>query len=375
MSNFSNSEKKRHFAVFCLLGVGTIALCGFGALMLFAPEKTVSNAHITKSKADAIQGGAGAISSIEYNKKLEAHDAQKANAALQAGNSYIPTPVGQSKPALQKKDEKASAPPPVLPVHTAPVRTVQTVRTPVANNAMQKRMMEDLALLDSRLSSSSATIGRIAYLRDFENVALPSHEIQSTLQENTPSIKESVNIQIGDILYAVVETGVNSDVPSAIMATVVSGKYKNTKLLGRFQRFEERLVLTFTRAVLPSGKSVQFEAYAIDPSTTEASVASSVDTHFFTRWGGLVASAFLEGLATAKRFSGAQSTVYGGSFVEQSSDQMLWNTYDTEEQAWIAAGKVGEKSSKIFEKQFDRPPTVYLDSGTPIGVLILNVKE
>ena len=43
--------------------------------------------------------------------------------------------------------------------------------------------------------------------------------------------------------------------------------------------------------------------------------------------------------------------------------------------ALIAAGKVGEKAGKIFEKNFERPPTVTLASGTPIGVLILNVKD
>ena len=58
----------------------------------------------------------------------------------------------------------------------------------------------------------------------------------------------------------------------------------------------------------------------------------------------------------------------------QATDQMVWNTYSPADQAWIAAGKVGEKAGKIFEKNFDRPPTVYLESGTPVGILVLNVK-
>ena len=143
--------------------------------------------------------------------------------------------------------------------------------------------------------------------------------------------------------------------------------------MGGFQRHDERLVLAFSRAVLPSGETLQLEAYAVDPSTSEASVASSVDTHFFSRWGGLIASAFLEGLGTAKRYSGAQSTTYG--YGNETTDQMVWNEYSVEDQAWIAAGKVGEKAGKIFEKGFDRPPTVRLESGTPVGVLVLNVKD
>ena len=53
---------------------------------------------------------------------------------------------------------------------------------------------------------------------------------------------------------------------------------------------------------------------------------------------------------------------------------MVWNEYSVADQAWIAAGKVGEKAGKIFEKGFDRPPTVRLESGTSLGVLVLNVK-
>ena len=54
---------------------------------------------------------------------------------------------------------------------------------------------------------------------------------------------------------------------------------------------------------------------------------------------------------------------------------MVWDAYIISDQSWIAADKVGEKSGKIFERQFDRPPTVKLKSGTPVGVLILNIKR
>ena len=182
-----------------------------------------------------------------------------------------------------------------------------------------------------------------------------------------------MTLKPGDLLYAIMDVGVNSDVPSAVLATVSSGAYRNARLMGGFQRHDERLVLAFNRAVLPSGETIQLEAYAVDPSTSEASVASSVNTHFFSRWGGLIASAFLEGLGSAKRYSGAQSTIYGSG--ADTTDQMVWNTYSVEDQAWIAAGKVGEKAGKIFEKGFDRPPTVRLESGTPVGVLVLNVKD
>jgi type IV secretory pathway VirB10-like protein len=238
---------------------------------------------------------------------------------------------------------------------------------------MLKRMMEDLASLDSRLAAASVGTGQIVYLRDISRDDGEAAPVQTVNLQQAAAASHILAIKPGDLLYAVIDTGVNSDVPSAVMATVASGKYKNARLLGGFQRHDERLVLAFTRAVLPTGETVQLEAYAVDPSTTEASVASRVDTHFFSRWLGLVASTFLEGLGNAKRYSGSQSTIYGTNNGD-TTDQMVWNTYSMADQAWIAAGKVGEKAGKIFERNFERPPTVYLESGTPVGILVLGVK-
>lgn len=366
MNDITSTEKKRRFIVFCLLGLALAAVVVFASFLLFAPEKPSATASLTTARTDAISGKAGGEGSAEYNKKLGEHDARQANEALRSGESFVPTPVGQRKPVVGKKQDTPPAPPPVAPVRTVPAQTPRT------DNTMLKRMMDDLAALDTRLSAVSAGEGKIAYLRDFsDREAAPVEKTAGAPQAaNTPP---AVEMKPGDLLYAIIDTGVNSDVPSAVLATVASGKYKNARLLGAFQRHDERLVLAFNRAVLQSGETVQLEAYAVDPGTSEASVASSVDTHFFSRWGGLVASAFLEGLGSAKRYSGAQSTIYGNSNGE-STDQMVWNTYSVGDQAWIAAGKVGEKAGKIFEKGFDRPPTVRLESGTPVGVLVLNVK-
>jgi type IV secretory pathway VirB10-like protein len=368
MSDMTSTEKKRRFILFCLLGAVIAAGIVFASFMLFAPEKPASTSTIATARSDAVKGQAGGEGSEEYNRKLETHDEQRANAALTAGESFIPTPVGAKSPIVAPKPATPPTPPPVAPVRVAPTQAPRT------DSAMLKRMMDDLAALDARLSAVSAGEGKIVWLHDFskDEATIP---VERTIGGETAEVPSpGLNIKPGDLLYAVIDTGVNSDVPSAVLATVSAGQYRNTRLLGKFQRFDERLVLAFTSAVLPSGESVQLEAYAVDPATSEASVASSVNTHFFSRWGGLVASAFLEGLGTAKRYSGAQSTIYGTSSGE-TTDHMVWNTYSPADQAWIAAGKVGEKAGKVMERNFDRPPTVYLDSGTPVGVLVLSVKD
>lgn len=364
--SITNSENRRRFIMYSLLAIALVALLALSLSMFFAPKKPPTSANLATARTDAVKGQAGGEGSDEYNKKLEAHDQQKAQAALTAGESYIPTPVGTRAPTVTRKPDTPPPPPPVTQPRVAPAQTPRT------DNTLLKRMMEDLASLDAKLSGVAVEQGKIIFVSDFSSDKALAAPASITIDGDSVG-SPALALKPGDMLYAVIETGVNSDVPSAVMATVASGKYKNTRLLGKFQRFEERLVLAFSRAILPDGSDAQIEGYAVDPATSEASVASSVDTHFFSRWGGLVATAFLEGLSSAKKYSGAQSTIYGGAN-GQSTDQMVWNTYSPEDQAWIAAGKVGEKAGKIFERNFDRPPTVFLASGTAIGILILNVK-
>ena len=369
MSTISSSDKKRRFLLFVSIAAIAVLLIVLLSFMLFSPEKKETPSSLKTVRTDNVQGGAGGAGTAEYNKKVVEQDQRDAEAALKAGESHIAMPIGNgNQRLLTKKEDTPPAPKPVQPA----VRTAQTPQRRT-DNAMLKRMMDDLAQLDTRLGAVSSGQGSIVWLQDFSK----EKTAQTTPVAATETDGENpLRLSVGDMLYAVVDTGVNSDVPSPVMATVTSGKYRKTRLIGQFKRFDERLVLTFNRALPPGGEAVQINAYAVDPNTTHASVASSSDTHFFERWGGLVASAFLEGLGDAKRFSGAQSTVYGyGNGVNGTTDQMVWNDYSIQDQMWIAAGKVGEKASRIFERGFDRPPTVYLDAGAPIGVLIMDVKQ
>lgn len=364
--NFINMEKQRRYKLLLTVTLLMVAAVILVLYMAKTPATPPPTAQVAQPRADAISGQAGGQGSEEYNKKLQENDDKKANEALKGGLSYVPTPIGNKKGVVGKKEPPKPTPPPVV----AKVKTAPT-QAPRADNTLHKRMIEDLAALDAKLSAVAAGSGKIIYEKDFSK-DLPVASASETRPPKPETAVSTPDLKPGDVLYAIIDTGVNSDVPSAVMATVAQGKYRNSRLLGSFQRHEERMVLAFSRVILPDGKNLQLEAYAVDPQTSEASVASSVDTHFFSRWGGLIASSFLEGLGGAKRYSGASSTVYG--YGNQSSDQMVWNNYSPEDQAWIAMGKVGEKAAKIFEKGFDRPPTVYLESGSPVGILIINVK-
>jgi hypothetical protein len=95
-----------------------------------------------------------------------------------------------------------------------------------------------------------------------------------------------------------------------------------------------------------------------------------VDHHRLSRWGGLIAASFLEGFGSAVANSGVSAdNRWGDAIVTKTPD------YSVEDQTWIAAGKVGEVMGSKASKNFDREPTVTLNEGIPIGVLIIDIEN
>ncbi len=367
-TTYNSSEQKRRFWVMIGTLIVAVSVIFLVVLFLFSSDDTIpeSSVRTYKSKAAGSETMVAGEGSEEYNKNLKEYDAKKTDEALQAGQSYIATPIANPRSLLAKTQS-----PPAKPASTPARRTApaKKVSKPV-NNELQKRTMEDLAALSNQFHSQRAS-GKIEYtfVEEQEDTQADQAAVKTPETRQSPPKMKSP-LKSGDVLYAVVDTGINSDVPSTTMATVVAGKFKNYKLLGSFRRFDERLIVAFNRIITPEGEEYSIDSYAIDPGTTQASVASRVNTRFFERWGGLIAAAFLEGFGSAKRYSGAESYSYnvGGTY----EDTFAWGDYSVEDQAWIAAGNVGQRAAGIMEKNFDRPPTVYLDAGAEIGILVVS---
>jgi intracellular multiplication protein IcmE len=179
---------------------------------------------------------------------------------------------------------------------------------------------------------------------------------------------ESVlNIKAGDVMFAVLETGVNSDEQSPIMAQIVGGPLRGARLLGRFDRVKERVVLAFNLMSVPwLPKSINVNTVAIDPDTAKTAMADSVDRHFLLRYGGLFAASFLSGLATAISESGSQIEAIG--LFPQKSMPVL----SSGQKALVALGEVGTQFSSFLREKVNTPPTVEVFQGSSLGILFMS---
>lgn len=174
-------------------------------------------------------------------------------------------------------------------------------------------------------------------------------------------------LKAGSIMFAVLDTSINSDEPSPIMARVVTGPLKGARLLGQFTRVDKRVLVSFNLLNDPRlDKSIPVNAVAIDPDTARTAVGGQVNNHYLLRYGTLFASAFLQGLATATLQSGA--TVIPTPLGER----VVYPKLSPAQYLMVGAGTVGQRYSQVMANNFDRPPTIKIQGGTGVGVLLMS---
>jgi type IV secretory pathway VirB10-like protein len=197
------------------------------------------------------------------------------------------------------------------------------------------------------------------------DAAAASGTISPTIQVGSGS---QYAVKVGDVLYAVVSTALNSDIPSPVMATVVEGRLKGAKVLGAFQLTGERVLLSFDRLITKDGVLMGIRGVGVDPDTSEATVKSRVNTHFWERWGSLIGASFIEGLGRAAGRKNTRVYVNDNSVVEDGTSRTMSDiTLESME-------KVGQRAANQVERGFDRLPTVTVEAGEHVGVLILEAE-
>lgn len=172
-------------------------------------------------------------------------------------------------------------------------------------------------------------------------------------------------IKAGTVMYATLDTGINSDERSPILATIVAGELKGSRMIGEFTLVGETVVVAFNKINIPAlSTSSACKAVAIDPDTARTALAHDVDNHYLLRYGSLFASSFVSGFASAVTSSGSQSSSGAGGLVVTHPALTIG------EQIAAAVGAVGTAYATIMGANFQTPPTVRVEGGASIGVLI-----
>lgn len=166
----------------------------------------------------------------------------------------------------------------------------------------------------------------------------------------------------GDILFAVLQTAIDSDEPGPVRARIVGERFEGAILLGGLRAFPpaagsrpERVLVKFDYLTTADRATHAIDAVAIDLDTARTALATGVDHHYLERWGSLLAASFMEGYGNAIR-NGNRITSVGplGNVVSVPKDDPSHGEIARE-----ALGTVGQRMGGAATATARiRPPTM-----------------
>lgn len=407
LGNFKNvmsNDKQRSVLIFTAVVILGTVLVGFYLLKSKSGNDAIQSS-VQVSNIPNMNTTPGSSDSSEYNKKQLEANRIAAEKALTEGKSHQPTLVNNNtlnsgsaidliekesadrKKADEEKlkqqaiaDEQEKKRLEEIAKSSAPAQPINATNS--ANNQQQvnqapkqKYSYDDLILIASltNINKSKSTYIEQDYTPKAGANLLNNannNNVNATVQPsvNTKVQQEVVAIQAGTILNAVLETSINSDEPSPIRARIVSGEFKNSILIGQMTKSGEKVVVQYNRISIPNApKSYAISAVAVDPNTSRTALATDVDRHLFQRYVIGLAASFVKGYAEAISRQNTVTTIspLGSIIVDQSA-------LDTKQINRAALGEVGKSVAEDVKKDTDRGPTIHVDAGIAIGVLLMD---
>jgi len=340
-----------------------------------------------------------------YKEALQEKNKQRAEQAARSDGSAIPTPIGgprepiklptdegggdedplekwrKAAEARKKKDETSDLntaapvslpppPPPPAPDPEGVAELAQLMAEQMAQviNGMTPEASAMLTVTDpsyiddiikERLGDAASAVGGA----DGAMGALEGASASGGAADE-PEVK--LVIPAGTVVYAQLLTEANSDVPAPILAAVLSGPLRGGRAIGSFEVAQDHLILLF-HTIVKDEDHYNVEAVALDTNTTLAGLATDIDRHYFSRVIIPAAAEFISGFGEA--YADA-----GNTTVSVSGDTVVETEADLDIQQELAKGfqSAAESVSEAIEEDFgDRPTTVRVETGTPMGLLFV----
>jgi intracellular multiplication protein IcmE len=321
---------------------------------------------------------------------VEASNEADLERALQEGESTLPVPVETPSERLQLPQEEVAE---EDPLHRwrklQEERVVRDTRereevepVTVLNSEQQNEAMQ--RLVESMSRQMESVLSRRTEKKTFSYVSTISGDAfdgagaggaAGGAANGDDDLGEEIDeddtgemvIPAGEIEYAQLLIEANSDVPGPVMALLVSGPLKGSRVLGTFSVQNDKYLTVTFDSVIVDGESVDISAIALDPDTTLPGMATEVDNRYFQRVLLPAAAAFVEGFADALSESGSTTIT-----IDTGGSASATETADKTDKQEVATGveEAAEEVRDIIDDMADDIEVlVKIHAGTPMGIL------
>jgi len=365
-----------------------------GALVLFGgPEEKETPSTIATRGNDVNEAPGSSEVSSTMKDSIEETNLQRAEDALRKEESAVPMPYEPPKGQLPVPAETPSGEDPLdrwkrmqeervrqqetLKQARAPSDKTKQVDTKTpAINAMAKSMsaqMQSMLKTQKIDGPKNKNITDVKFLEEVEenkrkkieenNMRAQAAQAQSAVDDDQV---EDIILPAGTIEYGQSVIEANTDAPGPVMAQIISGPLRGSRVIGSFTSTDDYITLNFNTIVI-DGIDYPIEAVAIDPNTTLPGMVTEIDHRYFKRIILPMAAEFVTGFADALSESGTTSVYISDSSVTQSSSNK-----SSEQEVASGVSEAGDKLSEILDEEAENTkPMLRLASGTPMGILFI----
>ncbi len=364
-----------------------VAMKFFGGSVIQDQESVIP----TGSDVTSVPGSGDEVSPV-YTQAVEEQNEADLERAMLVGGSSIPVPTETNDTRLAVPDVEEETEDPLhrwrMLQEERVEREMKAKKSDVApvtvlNAEKQGEAIEELA--ESMSEQMDSILGKVTEDHNFTTKTLITYSGDGAggvgsgggdygdddSYDASPFSDDSdedavVILPAGKIVYGQMLLEANSDIPSVVLAQMVSGPLKGWKLLGKFNLEEDIKMLTvdFNAAVHEDGRQYKIKAIMLDPDTSLAAKASDVNNRYLRRIILPAAAKFITGFADAMAETGRTSvTVAGGGSAVESEDEAT-----TEQEVATGVADAAQDIGDILDEMGDVPIQVMLKAGTPIGI-------
>ncbi len=367
-----------------MVGVGGLGmLTAFGALWLENRGAQVDAGAKVNVQANGGMQNAPGKSSPAYAAEVAAYNKKHAAAALRHNQSFVGIPVtgttsimmpsSAAMPINEQQQQQQSQQPAPAPIQEPQQQQQQQPQRPATDGAIAKEFGSIATAMKNQ-----RVVNPGYYIPNYQMPArTPAFESVSTTTKagsghGAKSHKPA--IRPGTIVYGVFENAMKSTMPGPVIGELVQGQYNGDRVIGSFTRASgsNRLLIRLHTLVLPSGKTVTIDGYAVSPRTTLPGMATNVNYHVLTRTASFLGAAFLAGVEGYGAAVSQQGTTMSSSLFGSVTQYPMLTPAQTMD---IAAGQAAQQLQPIQQglaNDVMEPDTVFVAKGTPFGLLVVS---
>nr|WP_228857641.1 DotG/IcmE/VirB10 family protein [Pseudomonas syringae]QOQ33365.1 hypothetical protein [Pseudomonas syringae pv. actinidiae] len=174
-------------------------------------------------------------------------------------------------------------------------------------------------------------------------------------------------VKTGNIMYATLDSEINTDDGGDVLATVRGGKWNGSKVIGKIEQGANNIRARFTILAPQDGRqTMRINAIALREEDAKQGIADDIDSHLTERYFALGAASLLQGYGRAYQQTAGTTVISPSGVVAQTTTEP-----STKQVIGSSVGELGSSVASEVRRGFNRPTTYSTPANKGFGLFFM----